>query len=263
MDLYYEIITYVLAGILGLCVGSFLNVVIYRLPLGMSLATPSSHCPKCKYTLRWYDNIPVLSYIMLGGRCRSCKTHISFRYTAVEIANMLLWLLSVLLFREESIAMAVIAALSSTLFICIFFIDLEHLLIYNRFVILIGIAGVVAIFFDKNIRWYDHLIGAAAFGLFFLLIYYGAILILKREGLGFGDVKFAFVAGLLLGWQRMLFAMLIASVSASIILLIVRRARGDEKDREYPFGPFISVGVAFALLFGWPIVSWYASLLGL
>ena len=110
-----------MASILGLCVGSFLNVVIYRVPNKMSLAYPPSHCTTCDYTLKWYDNIPVLSYIMLGGRCRSCKTHISFRYTAVEIANMLLWLLSVLLFWEESIAMAVIAALSSTLFICIFF----------------------------------------------------------------------------------------------------------------------------------------------
>jgi len=254
---------YILAGLIGLCVGSFLNVVIYRLPNNMKMSKPASHCTKCDYTLKWYDNIPVLSYIMLGGKCRKCKEPISPRYIAVEILNAALWILSVFLFWEKNPVYAVISAIVLSVLICIFFIDLEHLLIYNRFVILIGIAGAVAIFFDKNIRWYDHLIGAAAFGLFFLLIYYGAILILKREGLGFGDVKFAFVAGLLLGWQRMLFAMLIASVSASIILLIVRRARGDEKDREYPFGPFISVGVAFALLFGWPIISWYASLLGL
>ena len=254
---------YILAGLIGLCVGSFLNVVIYRLPNNMNMSKPASHCTKCDYTLKWYDNIPVLSYIMLGGKCRKCKEPISPRYIAVEILNAALWILSVFLFWEKNPVYAVISAIVLSVLICIFFIDLEHLLIYNRFVILIGIAGVVAIFFDKNIRWYDHLIGAAAFGLFFLLIYYGAILILKREGLGFGDVKFAFVAGLLLGWERMLFAMLIASVSASIILLIVRRARGDEKDREYPFGPFISVGVAFALLFGWPIISWYASLLGL
>ena len=85
---------------------------------------------------------------------------------------------------------------------------------------------------------------------------------LKREGLGFGDVKFAAAAGLLLGWQRMLFAMLIASVSASIILVIIRRVRGDEQDREYPFGPFISVGIAAALLFGAPVINWYLGLIG-
>ena len=109
--------------------------------------------------------------------------------------------------------------------------------------------------------WYDHLIGAAAFGGGFLLIYYGAIWILKREGIGFGDVKFAFAAGLLLGWQRMLFALLIASVSASIILLIVKRVKNDENGKEYPFGPFLSVGVAVAMLVGAPIIEWYLSLL--
>ena len=85
MDQYYIIVTYILAGLLGLCVGSFLNVVIYRVPNNMNLAKPASHCPKCGYVLRWYDNIPILSYLMLGGKCRSCKEHISIRYTLVEI----------------------------------------------------------------------------------------------------------------------------------------------------------------------------------
>ena len=84
MELFYLITAYVLAGVFGLCVGSFLNVVIYRVPNNMSLAKPDSHCPVCKYQLRWYDNIPILSYLMLGGKCRSCKTHISFRYTAAS-----------------------------------------------------------------------------------------------------------------------------------------------------------------------------------
>ncbi len=254
---------YILAGLVGLCVGSFLNVVIYRLPNEMSMSKPASHCPKCDYTLKWYDNIPVLSYLILGGRCRKCREPISPRYVIVEILNAVFWLLSVLLFWDRSPAYAIAAAISLSALICIFFIDLEHMLIYNRFVIIIAVAGAVILFFDRFTRWYDHLIGAAVFGGFFLLIYYGAILILKREGLGFGDVKFAFAAGLLLGWQRMLFAMLIASISASVILLIVRRVRGDEHDREYPFGPFISVGVAAALLFGQPIITWYLSLLGL
>ena len=125
IETYYLIVTYVLFGLFGLCVGSFLNVVIYRLPNGMSLAKPNSHCPKCKYELRWYDNIPVISYLMLGGKCRSCKTHISFRYTAVELANMIMWLASALLFWERSVVMAIIYAIVSSLFICIFFIDLE------------------------------------------------------------------------------------------------------------------------------------------
>lgn len=257
---------YILAGLVGLCVGSFLNVVIYRLPNDMSLSKPASHCPKCDYTLKWYDNIPVLSYIFLGGKCRKCREPISPRYMIVELLNAAFWLLSVALFWETNPVYAVASAIVLSVLICVFFIDLEHLLIYNRFVVIIAVLGAAFLFFenlDKFTKWYDHLIGAAAFGGFFLLIYYGAILVLKREGLGFGDVKLAFAAGLFLGWQRMLFAMLIASVSASVILLILRRARGDEKDKEYPFGPFISVGVAAALLFGQPVITWYASLLGL
>ena len=257
------IYVYVLAGLVGLCVGSFLNVVIYRLPNGMSMSKPASHCTKCNYTLQWYDNVPVISYLVLGGKCRKCREPISPRYIFVEILNAVLWLLSVYFFWEKNPVYAVISAIVMSCLICIFFIDFEHLLIYNRFLIIIGVLSIVAIFFDRFTKWYDHLIGAVAFGGFFLLIYYGAIWVLKREGLGFGDVKFAFVAGLLLGWQRMLFAMLIASVSASIILLIVRHVRGDEQDREYPFGPFISVGIAVALLFGAPVINWYASLLGL
>ena len=114
-------VIYILTGVVGLCVGSFLNVVIYRVPEGMSLAKPDSHCPKCKYKLKWYDNIPILSYIILGGKCRGCGERISFRYTAVEIANTLLWLLSAFLFVEKSIVFAVMAALASSIFIIVFF----------------------------------------------------------------------------------------------------------------------------------------------
>lgn len=260
---FYLICAYVLFGLVGLCVGSFLNVVIYRLPNGMSMVSPGSHCTTCDYSLKWYDNIPVLSYLMLGGKCRKCKQPISPRYMIVELVNGLLWVLSVFLFWEKNPVYAVISAVVLSVLICVFFIDLEHMLIFNRFVIIIAVLGVVAIFFDKYTEWYDHLIGAAAFGGGFLLIYYCALWILKREGLGFGDVKLAFAAGLLLGWQRMLLALLISSISASIILIIVKRVKGDEDGKEYPFGPFISVGVAIALLFGAPIITWYLSLLGL
>ncbi len=262
LEQFYLICTYVIAGLVGLCIGSFLNVVIYRLPNGMKTSKPASHCTTCDYTLKWYDNIPVLSYLILGGKCRKCGERISPRYISVELLNAALWLLSVALFWEKNPVYAVISAITMSVLICIFFIDLEHLLIYNRFLIILAVLGVVAIFFDKYTRWYDHLIGAAAFGAVFLLIYYGAIWVLKREGLGFGDVKFAFAAGLLLGWQRMLFAMLIASVSASIVLLILRRVRGDEQDKEYPFGPFISVGIAVSLFVGAPIITWYLGLIG-
>lgn len=263
MDTYFSVVAYVMASLLGLCVGSFLNVVIYRLPNKMSLAYPPSHCTSCDYTLKWYDNIPVLSYIMLGGKCRGCKARISPRYMMVEIFNALLWVLSIFMFwelRVESIIYTCMTLVVASVLICVFFIDLEHMIIFNRFTVILAVCGLVAAGLNTD-RWYDHLIGAAAGAVVFFAIYYGAILVLKREGLGFGDVKLAAAAGLLLGWQKLLLAMLIASVAGSVILLILRHARKDEQEKEYPFAPFIVVGMLFALFFGDPVINWYLSLI--
>lgn len=256
-----DFVVYLLAGILGLCFGSFLNVVIYRVPLGMSLAKPDSHCTKCDYFLKWYDNIPVISYIMLGGKCRKCKQPISPRYMLVELFTCLCFLACVFLFYKSSIVYAVVSAAVCCILICVFFIDLEHLYIPDRLQIAIAIFGIVAIFFDDFTVWYDHIIGSIAGGGVFLLIYYGAILALKKEGLGFGDVKLAFATGLLLGWQKFILAMLIASVSACLVLIPIKFIKRAERDAEFPFGPFIAVGVFVAMLFGADIISWYVGLL--
>jgi prepilin signal peptidase PulO-like enzyme (type II secretory pathway) len=181
----------------------------------------------------------------------------------VEIFNALLWVLSVLMFWElsvEAVIYTCMAAVVSSTLICIFFIDLEHMLIFNRFTITVAICGLVAAGLNTE-RWYDHLIGAAAGAIVFFAIYYGSILIIKREGLGFGDVKLAAAAGLLLGWQRFLLAMLIASVVGSVILMLLRHLRKDEHEKEYPFAPFIVAGMLFALFFGDPVINWYLGLI--
>ena len=254
---------YVLTGILGLCVGSFLNVVIYRVPIGMNLAKPDSHCPRCGYRLSWFDNIPVFSYLFLRGKCRKCGVRISPRYMLVEIFNAILWLLAAYLFWEKSIVYAIVCMVALSTLVCIFFVDLEHMLIFDRFTILLFACGLAAIFFDPTTKEWDHAIGAIAAGGLFLLIYYVAIWVLEKEGLGFGDVKLSFAAGLLLGWQKMLFALLISSVAASVILLSLRRRRGDDVDKEYPFGPFLAVGFALSMLVGDPVISFYVSLFSL
>ncbi len=256
-----DAVIYTLVAILGLCVGSFLNVVIYRVPEGMSVAFPSSHCPKCGYNLRWYDNIPILSYLILGGKCRKCREHISIRYTLVEIANMLLWLLSAILFWKESIVYACVAMIASSVLICIFFIDLEHMLIFNRFTLTIVALGLVAMFFDSYTTILDHVIGGVSGALVFVGLYFGSILVLKKEGFGWGDVKLVAAAGLLLGWQKLVLSMLIASVSACIVLLLVKLINKDENGKEYPFAPFIVAGIMTSLLVGEPIITWYMNLI--
>ncbi len=254
-------VIYILTGIVGLCVGSFLNVVIYRVPEGMSLAKPNSHCPTCNYELRWYDNIPILSYLILGGKWRSCKAPISFRYTAVEIANTVLWLLSAILFVKTSILYAVMAALASSLFICIFFIDLEHMLIFDRFILMLLLLGIGAIFGDPFTEWYDHLIGLCAAALFFGGVYFFYLTFRGKEAMGFGDVKLSIAAGFFLGWQKFILAVIIASLAATVVLLLVRKLKKHKKDREYPFAPFLVSGFAIATFVGNPLITLYIGLL--
>lgn len=265
-ELVFLIYTYVMAGVLGLCIGSFLNVVIYRVPLGMSVAFPASHCTSCNYKLKWYDNIPVLSYCILRGKCRKCGTHISARYTVVELANMALWLICVWRFYETNaydITRMICAMVLCSVLICVFFIDLEHTIIPDRFQIIIAAIGMILTVCDalQNGEWLKHILGLALGGGFFLAVYYIAILVYKREGLGFGDVKLMAGAGLVLGWVNTFISVLLGSVAGAIILVLVRRFTKSEKDTEYPFAPFLTAGILLALLFGDMLSSWYIGLL--
>ena len=251
---------YFFGALLGLCFGSFLNVLIYRLPNGMNIATPPSHCPKCQYRLKWYDNIPVLSYCILRGKCRSCGEKISFRYTAVELINTLLWVACVAMFLSENIPLVCISAFACSVLLCMFFTDLETRIVPDSLQIALLMLGVAAIFFDR-VAWYDHLIGAAAFGLLFWLVAFFFERVTGKEALGGGDIKLAIAAGMLLGWQKMLAAMVIATVFGSIILVLLQKIRRNDRGTEYPFVPFMATGIALMLFFGDMLIEWYQRLI--
>ena len=272
MEAYYLTVTYVLTALLGLCVGSFLNVVIYRVPLGMSLSRPASHCPHCGYVLHAHDNIPVLSYLLLGGKCRQCRARISPRYTAVELANTLLWILCVLLFWQKSVALTCIYAVVCSVFLCIFFIDLAHKLIPDRFQLILLVAGIACIFLDKDYTPMSHVIGGVAG--FAVLLLLGLLFerLHGEEALGGGDIKLVGTAGLILGAERLLLSLVLCCIPAAIVMLILRRRGRSDGAREgesfveqnaVPFGPFLVCGFTVSLFLGKPLLDLYLSALGL
>ena len=243
------------ALVLGLCVGSFLNVVIYRLPLGQSLVSPGSRCTKCGYHLRWYDNVPVLSWALLGGRCRQCRTAISIQYPVVEIVTGLLFVLVAWLTPVGPLLVSRLILVA--ILVALFGIDLEHQILPN----VITLPGIVIGLMFSAIAppgWQDALLGALLGGgvLYGIAAAYYAVR--REEGLGMGDVKMLAMIGAFLGWQAVLVTLVLSSFSgAAIGMALIAAQRGGMK-RALPFGTFLAVGALAAMLVGEPLVAWYA-----
>lgn len=259
----------VLTILLGLAVGSFLNVVIYRLPRNMSLASPPSHCTSCNYQLRWFDNIPLFSYIFLRGRCRKCGEKISIRYPLIELANMILWFACLTIFTDTIIKsntndyiMFGVSCIACSILTCVFFCDYDNMEIPDEFQVLLLILGLISMF-SNYVTVYERVIGFFVGGGFFALIYYIFLWIRKKEGLGWGDTKLMAVTGLILGFKSTIFAIIIASVFGSIILLILSLIKKEGANKEYPFAVFLVPACITALFFGEVIVKWYMSLFGI
>ena len=261
-----EIYILVLTLVVGLCVGSFLNVVIYRLPNEMKLYSPPSHCPKCNYKLKWYDNIPVFSYIFLRGRCRNCKEKISIRYPLVELANMLLWFVCLLCFTNIIIksntndyVMLVCSCLACSTLVCVFFCDLEHLIIPDELQVVLLCLGIVAVFSNFESAT-NQAIGFFVGGGFFYLVYIVSYAIKKKESLGFGDVKLMAVLGLLLGFYNVILIIILSSVVGAVVLLIYNKVKKEGEGKEYPFAVFIVPATIIVMFVGRFVIDWYLSL---
>lgn len=261
-----KIATIVLVVLLGLCVGSFLNVVIYRLPRSMSLSQPASHCPKCNNKIKFYDNIPLLSYVFLKGKCRRCGQKISIRYPIIELMNVLLWILAMFRFTnfvfpafKISYLMLITSCLIFSVLLCIFVCDLDNMEIPDELQICLLILGIVC-FLDGNVsagsRVYGFLLGGGFFGFFALLFY----VIKKKECLGFGDIKLMAILGLILGFSNTILCLILSTVSGAIILSIKMIINKGDKHKEYPFATFIVPSAIICLLVGEYVVNWYLSL---
>jgi leader peptidase (prepilin peptidase)/N-methyltransferase len=247
------------ATLLGLVVGSYLNVVIHRLPRGISTVLPRSRCPSCGAAVAARDNVPVLSYLVLRGRCRHCRAPISPRYPLVEAATGSLFLASYLQFGLTLAAAA--GALYGSLLIALAMIDAEHLLLPDR-ITLPGIA--LGLGLSHWLPWSGlpaALLGAALGGAVLLGLWGGWLLLRGEEGMGLGDVKMLAMIGAFLGWRGMLVALFVAALAGSAVgLALLASGRGGLKTR-LPFGTFLALGGLAGLFAGPALSRWYGALL--
>lgn len=240
--------------VFGLCVGSFLNVLIYRIPKGEEFVKTPSHCMTCGHNLSWYENIPVVSWLLQGGKCRACGVKLSAQYPVIEALNGAMWLLTGLLYRGDWLTVGLYCVLFSMLLV-LSVIDWRTFTIPNGINLVIFLLGVVRLITDLD-HWVSYVIGLVSVSLVFLLMH----LATHGNGLGMGDVKLVAGAGLLLGWSSMLLAVVIGSLSGAIIHS-VRMRRGA--DRKLAFGPYLAAGIWIAALGGQQIVDAYFGLFGL
>lgn len=246
----------VFSFLFGLALGSFLNVCIYRIPLKKSIVRPGSSCPGCGAEIRFYDNIPILSYLLLWGRCRQCRARISIRYPLVE---MTVGLLSVLLFMQFGpSATYLFMLLFTAALIAIAFIDLEHKIIPDVISLPGLLAGLVFSFFPcAGISPLDALIGAVGGGGFLFGV--GTLFekVTGREGMGGGDVKLLAMIGAWMGWKALPFVVLLSSLTGAVIGVIsLLLAKKDMRSR-IPFGPFLALGALGFLFLGDEITLWF------
>jgi len=238
--------------VFGLVLGSFLNVVIARLPERRSLWAPPSACPGCGAPIVWYDNIPLLSFALLRGRCRACATPIPWRYPLVEAVTAALFGLAWLGFGptlEFVVAAALLAAL-----VAITAIDLRHQIIPDAITLPGILAGITANVATRHLSWADVALGIVlGGGVFFVII------VASRGGMGAGDMKLGAMLGAFLGWKIALFALMVAVVLGGVSAVALMALGARNRKDAIPFGPFLAVGGAAALFWGEGVVQWYVS----
>ena len=268
------VLIYIFAFLFGAIVGSFLNVCVFRIPLGKSIISPFSYCPQCQVPIKAYDNIPILSYFLLGGKCRSCGALISPRYPLVETIMAVFSVLLVLKFGL-SLSFLISFVLISSL-VVVSFIDLDHRVIPDRISLPGIVLGLLASFVKPpdhndflvrfvcrmvrggvNMATLDSLLGILIGG---GLLYAVAVLFYwatKKEGMGGGDIKLLAMIGAFLGWSSTVFTIMVSSLIGSIVGVALMVAKGADRKYAIPFGPFLSMGAVIYLFFGKEIIRWY------
>jgi len=245
------------AGLIGVSVGSFLNVCIYRLPIEQSLAYPPSRCMTCDRRLNWFENIPVLAWIVLGGKCRTCRTPIPAVYPLVEAFTGALFILATwhyglgwLLFSRLLMGCALVV---------LFFIDLHHRILPNVITVPGTVVGFILSFVTPP-GWVSSLVGLLLGGLIPLVLAETYLRVRKIEGLGMGDVKMLALIGAFLGWKLMLLTLALASFMGSFVGIGLIIARKGDMKFALPFGTFLAIAAIIAAAVGDQVIAWYVGL---
>ncbi|MBW2438162.1 MAG: prepilin peptidase [Deltaproteobacteria bacterium] len=252
-------LTDVFVFIFGICIGSFLNVCIYRLPESKSIVHPRSMCPKCGTLIRSYDNIPLFSYIALRGKCRYCGDRISFRYPAIEFIS---GIFAVGVFLKFGISVeALIYYTFIAVLLVITFIDIDHQIIPD----VISLPGIpiffAASFALPNVTFAESILGILVGGGSLYLVAWLYHLITRKEGMGGGDIKLLAMMGALIGWKGVLFTIFAASAVGTLAGLAVILKTGKTMKLKIPFGPFLAIGAIAFIFFGPQLITWYFNLL--
>jgi leader peptidase (prepilin peptidase)/N-methyltransferase len=247
-----------IVGVFGLMIGSFLNVCIARLPHGESIVRPPSHCPKCNTPIRWYDNIPVLSYLVLGAKCRACRAPISVRYPLVEIATAVAFVLQAIAFPDNPILLASRLVFTAML-IVLFGTDYDTQRLPNVITLPGIVVGLVfSLFTSPGIV--ASLIGAALGAGVLLAVRWIWRKFRGMDAMGLGDVKMLAMIGAFLGWQQIWVVLFVASLAGATIGLLLTMRQGRSMQTRLPFGTFLAIAAYVASIVGERLLSWYLGL---
>ncbi|MBW2107852.1 MAG: prepilin peptidase [Deltaproteobacteria bacterium] len=244
----------------GAAVGSFLNVCIYRLPNSRSLIRPRSMCPQCGAPIPFYDNIPLVSYMVLRARCRNCSAVIPLRYPVVEAASGLFAVAIVMRYGLRWEALVLYAFVAALLVVT--FIDIDHQIIPNIITYPGVVVGLAASFFSEFITVKDAVLGIAVGAGILLVVALGYYLVTKNEGMGGGDVKLLAMIGAFLGWKAVIFTIFLGSAVGTLAGLAVALKSRKGRKTAVAFGPFLSLGALLYIFYGPELISWYVHLLG-
>lgn len=244
--------------VFGALVGSFLNVCIHRIPSGESIAFPASHCPRCLEPIKPYDNVPIVSYLLLRGRCRNCAAPIAARYPLVEMLGGIAAVAALCGFGATAEALLVFAFLAAL--IVITFIDIDHQIIPDAISVPGIFVGFAAALLFGEPTWRSSLAGIALGGGILWIVAAGYEWLTGREGMGGGDIKLLAMIGAFLGWRAIPVTVLLASLLGTVIGLSLMAVRGRDTKMAIPFGPFLAAAAVCALFWGDALIEWYLSL---